>query len=86
MNPTPLSRRGFLGSLTACLCPRAPQASVAPGSSVALPPREDACCISYSYGNMGQRCTTYEYDGRGRLVRVTEHPPSAAFPYKSGAL
>jgi hypothetical protein len=90
MNPAPLNRRGFLGSLvvnlTACLYPRPSQASVVPGSTVAMRPSEDACWLSYSYDSMGQRCTRYEYDGRGRLVRLTEHPPSAAFPYKSGAL
>jgi hypothetical protein len=90
MNPTSLSRRGFLGSLVVnltaclCLCPRPSQASVVPGSTVALPPGVDACWLNYTYDSMGQRCTTYEYDGMDRLVRVTDHPSGPSFTHASG--
>ena len=69
-----LSRRrllgGLLAALTAWLCPRPSRAAASrrPAPSLAFPPSR---CV---------HTCTYTYDGRGRLVRVTEHPPCPSQP------
>ncbi|HEY7314683.1 MAG TPA: hypothetical protein VH643_35370 [Gemmataceae bacterium] len=63
------SRRGLLGglvaALTAWLCPRPPRAAT---------PRRLAPTFAFPPSQF-IHVTTYTYDGKGRLVRVTEHPP-----------
>ncbi len=70
-----LSRRrllgGLLAALTAWLCPRPPR-------TVAAPPRA-APLISLPRSRSVYTCT-YTYDSRGRLIRVTDHPPRPSEP------
>ncbi|HEY7310955.1 MAG TPA: hypothetical protein VH643_16445 [Gemmataceae bacterium] len=71
-----LSRRrllsGLLATLTAWLCPRPHRADASrrPTPSIALPPSRSV------------HTCTYTYDSRGRLVRVTDHPPRPIEPVR----
>ncbi|HEY7310959.1 MAG TPA: hypothetical protein VH643_16465 [Gemmataceae bacterium] len=71
-----LSRRrllsGLLATPTAWLCPRPHRADASrrPAPSIALPP------------SRSMHTCTYSYDGRSRLVSVTEHPPRPSEPIR----
>jgi hypothetical protein len=89
MKPDKLTRRGALAgmfaALTTCLCPQLPQADAAPAAAPTNARlRQGIASASYSYDAAGERCTSYDYDGMGRLVRVTDHPSGPSFAHESG--
>jgi hypothetical protein len=93
MKPDSLSRRGFLGGMlvavTVCLCPPLSRATAAPcrlSPTTRRQPIADGFYTSYGYNGEVQGYVTFEYDGRGRLVRSTDCLPPASFPYESGTM
>jgi hypothetical protein len=64
---------GLLAALTTWLCRRSPRTAASRRSvpSIALTPSQFV------------HTCTYTYDGNGRLIRVTDHPPRPSEPIRS---
>ena len=88
MKPDHVHRRVFLGGLfaglTAWLCPQSTSVTAPRQPASTAAPSPNAGCLCYHYDSNGHRCTTYDYDGMGRLVSMTNHPPSVSFTYEPG--